>query len=328
MKPIAVIGRLLAALALAACCPGALAQDYPSRSVKIIVPYAAGGQPDVATRVLAQQFSTQLGQPFVVENMAGSSGIAAINALLKAPADGYTLMSADAGHWAINNALDAGLSYEPERDLAPIGLYGETTGLFLAVNESVPIRTLQELIALARAQPGTLSYASAGVGSIHHLIMEDLKGNLGLKILHVPYKGSAQAVPALVGGQVNMAIASLAVISGYVKDGRIRLLAVSSPKRSALAPDVPTMAEAAGIPDFGHTGGSGLFVRAGTPRAPIERIAGALARAVALPEVVSRFATVGMESSPDISPEYLANRIRQDRIKYTRIVKTSGATTQ
>jgi tripartite-type tricarboxylate transporter receptor subunit TctC len=187
---------------------------------------------------------------------------------------------------------------------------------------------LNDLVTLAKAKPGALSYASAGVGSIHHLIMEDLKGNLGLDILHVPYKGSAQAVPALVGGQVNMAVASLAVISSYVKEGRIRLLGVSSPKRSSLAPDVPTMAEAAGLPEFGHTGGSGLFARAGTPRAVIERMSAALGKAAAVPEVVSRFATVGMEPSPNISPEYLAGRIRGDRIKYTRIVKTSGATAQ
>jgi tripartite-type tricarboxylate transporter receptor subunit TctC len=317
---------MLAALVFIAS--GAVAQDYPSRPVKVLVPYAAGGQPDVATRVLAQQFSAQLGQPFVVENIPGSSGIAAINTLLKAPADGYTLMSADAGHWAINSALDPKMPYDPERDLTPIGLYGETTGLFLAVNQTVPISTLKELIALAKAKPGALSYASAGIGSIHHLIMEDLKGNLGLDILHVPYKGSAQAVPALVGGQVSMSISSLAVITPYVKEGRVKLLGSSSPKRSALAPDVPTMAEAAGLPDFGHTGGSGLFVRSGTPRPVIDRISSVLARAVVQPEVISRFATVGMESSPDISPEYLAKRIRSDRVKYTRIVKASGATAQ
>jgi tripartite-type tricarboxylate transporter receptor subunit TctC len=318
---------LLAAFVLAASCC-AHAQEYPSRPVKMLVPYAPGGQPDVATRVLSQQFSAHLGQPFVVENIAGSGGIAAINTLLKQPADGYTLMSADAGHWAINVALDPKVPYDPERDLTPIGLYGETTGLFVAVNDTVPVKTLKELIAAAKAKPGSLSYASAGIGSIHHLIMEDLKASAGMDILHVPYKGSAQAVPALVGSQVNLTVASLAVLSSYAKEGRVKLLGISSVKRSALAPDVPTIAEAAGIPDFGHQGGSGLFVRAGTSRAVVDRISGALARAVVLPEVISRYATVGMEPSPDISPAFLAARIKSDRVKYARIVKSFSGKAQ
>ncbi|MFM9969268.1 MAG: Bug family tripartite tricarboxylate transporter substrate binding protein [Burkholderiales bacterium] len=326
MKPLAYIAYLLTGFAL--CMPGAAAQDYPSRAVKILVPYAPGGQPDTAIRVLSQHFGALLGQPFIVENIAGSSGVAAINTLLKAPADGYTLLSADAGHWAINLALDPKHTYDPERDFTPIGLFGETTGLFLAVNDSVSVKSFQELATLARAKPGALSYASAGVGSIHHLIMEDLKSNLKMDILHVPYKGSAQAVPALVGGQVNMAIASLAVISGYVKEGRIKLLGVGNFRRSGLAPDVPTMAEAAGIPDFGHTGGSGLFARAGTPRPALDKIVAALAKVALQPEVLARYATVGLEASPNLTPEYLSNRIRHDRIKYTRIVKAFTTTTQ
>src|SRR4051812_31643703 len=181
MKP--VLLALVLAISAAAS-----AQDYPNHSVKVIVPYAPGGQPDVAVRVLAQQFSTQLGQPYVVENIPGANGLAAINAFLKMPPDGYTLSHSDGGNWAINLALNPKLSYDPQRDFSPIGLYGQTTGLFLVVNSSVPVNTLQDLVAASKAKPGSLSYASAGIGSIHHLIMEDFKTALGLNILHVPYK--------------------------------------------------------------------------------------------------------------------------------------------
>ena len=326
----ASIARALASIALLAW--GALApvpaaaQDYPARSVKVIVPYAPGGQPDVAVRVLSQQFALQLGQPFVVENIAGSSGIAAYTALLKMPADGYTLAHGDSGNWAITVALNPKLSYEPLRDFAPVGLYGQTTGLFVVVNSDVPVHSLKELIALAKAKPGALSYASAGIGSIHHLIMEDFKTTVGLNILHVPYKGSAQAVPALVGGQVSMSIASLAVITPYAKEGRVRILSVSTARRSTLAPEVPTMAEAAGLPDFEHGGALGLVARAGTPQPIIERLSGALARAAPLPEVVARFATVGLEPVPSTRPEVLAEQMRRDLAKYNRLVKTTGIT--
>lgn len=323
--PVALTRWLGAVLAAAVLCSAGHAQDYPNRSVKIIVPSAAGGQPDIAIRVLAQQFSAQFGQAFVVENLPGANGVPAWTAFLKAPADGYTLSYGDAGYWAINKALDPRLPFDPQKDLAPIGIYGETTGLFLVVNESMPARSLQELVALLRSKPGAFSYASAGIGSIHHLIMEDFKSSLGLNVLHVPYKGSAQAVPALVGGQVSMAIASLAAVSSYAKDGRVRILGVSTKKRSSMAPSVPPLADA-GIPDFDHTDAVGLAARAGTPRATIDRLSAALARAVAMPEVVARFASVGLEPSTDTSPESLAERNRQNYVKYVRIVKLSGAT--
>ncbi len=324
MRQNRLFGRLGAALAALAFCAAGNAQDYPIRAVKIIVPYAPGGQPDVAVRVLAQQFSTQFGQPFVVENMPGSSGIVALNAFLNTPLDGYTVSYGDTGTWAINKALNPKLPYDPQKDFAPIGLFGESTGVFLVVTGSVPARTLQELVALVKSRPGYFSYASSGVGSIHHMIMEDFKASLGLNILHVPYKGSAQTLPALVGGQVSMALASLAGVSSYAADGRVRILAVSTKKRSSLAPNVPTIAEA-GIPEFHHAGGEGLVARAGTARAVVDKLSAALAKAVAMPEVAARFASVGLELVPDTSPGALAERIRLDQIKYTRVVKISGA---
>lgn len=317
--------RIGASLAAAVFSVLASAQDYPVRPVRIILNVSPGGMPDVTVRVLANQFSAQLGQPFIVENVPGANSTNAISALLKAPADGYTLGYGDAGYWAINVALNPKMAFDPQSDLAPIGLYGETTGLFLCVTDSVPVKTLQELIALAKAKPGALSYASVGIGSIHHLIMEDFRSSLGLNLLHVPYKSSGQAVPALVGGQVSMALASLTVVSPFARDGKLRVLAVSTAKRSKLAPDVPTIAEAGGIPGFDHAGGLGLVARAGTPQVAIDKMSAAIARAVAMPEVVSRFIAVGLEPLHDNSPAKMAERMREDRTKYARVAKVSGA---
>ena len=319
--------RACCALA-AGLCFSAGAQEYPARPVKIIINVSPGGMPDVTVRVLANQFSAQFGQSFIVENVPGANSSNAITALLKAPADGYTLAYGDAGYWAINVALNPKMPYDPQRDLAPIGLFGETTGLFICVTDSIPAKTLQELIALAKAKPGSLSYASAGIGSIHHLIMEDMRASLGLNLLHVPYKSSGQAVPALVGGQVSMALASLTAVTPFARDGKLRILAVSTGKRSRLAPDVPTIAEAAGIPGFDHAGGLGLVARAGTPQVAIDRMSAALAKAVAMPEVVARFAAVGLEPITDNSPAKLAERMRSDMEKYVRVAKISGATSE
>jgi tripartite-type tricarboxylate transporter receptor subunit TctC len=288
------------------------AQDYPNRPVKIIVPYAAGGQADSGVRILANALSQQLGKPFVVENIGGSSGISAIQ-----------LMYNDAGHWAINPALFAKLPYDTLRDLAPVGTFGYT-GLFLVASSSFPANNLQELVALVKAKPDVYTYASSGVGSPHHLTMEDFKAALGLKILHVPYKGTGQSVPALVGGQVSMGIAALTSVSGFAKEGRVKIIAVNSKQRSAFAPNVPPMADA-GAPDFDHSAGLAIMAPAGTPKAIIDKLSGAIAKAVALPDTVTRFAAIGLEPAANSSPEFLTETIRNEKPKYARIVRISGA---
>lgn len=320
-KPASLLARMGAALVLAIACALAHAGDYPNRSVRIIVPYAPGGQADVAVRILARQFSQQLGQPFVVENIPGSNGAAAISALMRAPADGYTLSYGDAGHWAINFALNPGLPYDPERDFAPIGLFGETAGLFIVVNDAVPAHTLPELVALARANPGMLSYASAGVGSIHHILMEDFKSRLGLDIVHIPYKGSSQSMPAVVGGQVPIGIASLANVTAFARDSRIRVLGIGTLKRSPMAPSVPPMAEA-GAPGFNHDAEVGLIARTGVPPAIVDKLAQALARTLGAPEVAAGFANAGLQPVSNTTPARLAERIRDDRRKYDHLIRT------
>lgn len=300
------------------------AQEYPSRAVKIIVPYAPGGQADSGVRIVANSLTQQLGQPFVVENISGSSGINAMQTAIRAPADGYTLVYSDAGQWAINPALYSKLPYDTLRDLAPVGLFSHT-GLFLVAPASFPANNLQELVALVNAKPDFYNYASSGVGSPHHLTMEDFKAKLGLKILHIPYKGSSQSVPAIVSGEVSMGIAALASISGFVKDGRIKIIAVNTKKRSAFAPNAPPMADVAGA-DFDHAGGLGLLAPIGTPRAVIDKLSAAISRTVATPDTVSRFALIGLEPESNSSPARMAETIREEKPKYARIVKISGAT--
>ena len=301
------------------------AQEYPSRPVKIIVPYAAGGQADGGVRVIANSLTQQLGQPFVIENISGSSGIAAMQAAMKAPADGYTLVYSDAGQWAINPALySTKLPYDTLRDLVPVGLFGYSA-LFLVAPAAFPANTLPELIALVKAKPDFYTYASSGVGSPHHLAMEDFKAALGLKILHVPFKGSSQSVPAILGGQVSMGIAALTSVAGFVKEGKIKLIAVDSKRRSAFAPAVPPMADA-GVPDFDHLGGLGILAPKGLPQPIVDKLSAAIAKAVALPETVSRFATIGLEPAASSTPERMDELIRADKVKFARIVKISGAT--
>ena len=313
---------LPAGLTLAA---SALAQDYPNRAVKVVVPYAPGGQADSGTRVIAAGLTQLLGQSFVVENIGGSSGFSAMQTVMKAAPDGYTLTYQDAGHWAINPAMYAKIPYDTLRDFTPIGMYSVTT-LFLVAPASFPANTLQEAIALIRANPDKFSYASSGVGSPHHLTMEDFKAQLGLRVLHVPFKGTGQSVPAMVGGQVSMGIAGLVSVAGFVKDGHMKLLGANTRTRSVYAPNVPTMGEAANLPEFDHAGGLALFAPANTPRVVIDRINQALAKVVAMGDTQSRLGIVGLDPPPSTSPEKLVEAVRADRQKFGRIVKAANIT--
>jgi tripartite-type tricarboxylate transporter receptor subunit TctC len=314
----------IVSVAAAVFCTAAPAQDYPVKAVRIIFPYPPGGQPDIVLRLIAQQFTMQFGQPFQIEHVPGSGGVAATNALLRQPPDGYTIAYADSAAWAIYPAMNPKVEYDPVRDFAPIGLFAQSGGMFLVVNTSESMGTLQELLARARAKPGSLTYASAGIGTIHHLIMEDFKAMLGLDILHVPYKGAAQMIPALASGQVSMAISAPSSVANYVKEGRFKVLGTSAKERNPLAADVPTIGESTGKPEFDHSGFMGMIARTGTPRAVIDRLSAGIAKATAVPEVAARFTSVGLEPVPDTRPERAMEHIRRDIAKYRRIVKASG----
>lgn len=319
-----LLAALLLPAGIAATLPTA-AQDYPNKSVKVVVPYAPGGQADSGTRIITAALSQLLGQAFVVENIGGSSGFSAMQNVMKAAPDGYTLTYQDSGHWAINPALYPKIPYDTLRDFTPVGLYASTT-LFLVAPASFPANTAQEAIALIRANPDKFTYASSGIGSPHHLTMEDFKAQLGLKVLHVPFKGTGQSIPALVGGQVSMGIAGLTSVAGFVKDGRVKLLAANAKARSIFAPNVPTMGEVGNLPDFDHGGGLGIFAPAGTPRAIVDRLSQAMAKAIATADIKDKLGVVGLEPVPSTAPEKLIEAVRFDRPKFARIIKANNIT--
>jgi len=310
---------LAATLAIA---PSHAQDGYPARPVRLVVPYPPGGLPDTMARTVGQRLTQTMGQPFIVENRPGAGGIVATEGVAKSPADGYTLLVADAGQTSINLAFYPKLPYDTLRDFAPITRLG-TSPLFLGVHASSGVGSLAELLALARSKPGQLSYASSGNGSPHHLAMEMLKSKTGVDIVHVPYKGSGQSTPAFVAGQVAVAFAVLPLIASHVKAGTIRLVAIANAKRSAQAPDVPTFAEQ-GVADMVMLPTISVLAPAGTPRLIVQRLAAELGKVVHHPESVQRFAGLGIDPVAD-TPEAYTAQLKSDIAYYANAVRISGA---
>jgi tripartite-type tricarboxylate transporter receptor subunit TctC len=271
----------------------ALAQGaYPNRPIKFVVPYSAGGLPDTVARIFAQRLGDKLGQPVVVDNRPGANGVVAAQALSTAPKDGYTFLVTDGSMFSINPAIYKNLSYDYKRDFMPVSLAARAP-LYLAANAKVPVNSLQEFIALAKAKPGTLNYGSSGIGSTHHLTMEAMKAALGLHITHVPFKGSGQSVPALIGGQVDVLFSALPSLSGFAKAGQAKLLASNAASRSSLEPNVPAIAEI--IPGFDLAPIIGVLAATGTPASTIERISAEMAQIAKMPEVIETLHKAGIE---------------------------------
>ena len=314
-----LIGLLFAATVFAAT---VYAQGYPSRPLKVIVPYAPGGLPDTIARLVGAKLADSLGQQMVVENLPGAGGINGVNEVVKAQPDGYTLLIADVGQVAINPHLFSKLPYQPLKDLAPVSLIG-TSPLYLVAHPSVPANSLRELVALAKKEPGKLNYGSSGIGSIHHLATEALKSGFGIDLVHVPYKGTGQSVPALLGGQVALLYSALPSIAGHLKDGKVKMLAISTARRSPATPDVPTVAEV-GIPGYDFVAEIGMLAPAGTPREVVNRLAGDMAKAVRMPDVVQRMAQLGIDPVGS-TPEAYGQINKTANEKYAAIVKATGA---
>lgn len=317
-----LIARSVFGFAVALAWAAANAQEFPAKPIRIVVPYAAGGLADTMTRIVAHRMAETLGQQVLVDNRGGGGGIPGTDAVAKAPADGYTLLLGDTGPLAINLAMYPRLPYDPLKDFAPVSLVG-TSSVFLIAHESVPVSNFAQLVTLAKSRPGQLNYGSAGTGSLHHLNMEVVKSALGLDIVHVPYKGTGQMVPALIGGQVSIGFASLPSIAAQIKAGRIKLLAINVRKRSPRAPDVPTLAEL-GIPGYDYPGQNGFLAPAGTPPAVIAKLAAEVAKAVHHPDTVRRFDEIGLEPVGG-TPEAYAAELRSDIEKFAKAVKISGA---
>lgn len=307
--------RFFSAIAAIALACGSLiypltsaAQDFPQKPIRLVVPYSVGGLPDTVARIISQRLQEGLGQAVVVDNRPGGSGSVAAGVLAQSPADGYTLLLTDGPILAIAPLIIKKIAYDPEKDFTPISLLG-TAPLFLAVNASVKANTLDELIKQAKATPGQLNYGSSGLGSIHHLTAEAMNHGLGIAITHVPFKGSANSIPALVGAQVDMAFASPPSLMGFVKAGKVKLLAINSSKRSALAPNVPTLSER--IPGFDFAFNVAVLARAGTPPAIVQRLSDEFAKVVKNPEVVQKLENAGVDPLGG-TPQQLAVALRKE----------------
>jgi tripartite-type tricarboxylate transporter receptor subunit TctC len=314
----------LLALATLGLVPGAFAQgakNYPDKPVRVVVGYSPGGLPDTIARLIGQKLAERWGQQFLVENKPGANGILGADIVAKAAPDGYTLLMTDNSTHAIVPFLFAKLPYDADRDLIPVSLTARAP-LFLAVHPSVKANSFQELIVQIKAEPGKYSYGSSGIGSTHHLCMAYLAASLNLDMVHVPYKGTGQSVPALVGGQVPMVLSGYPTLAAHAKDGRVKLLAINSLKRSELAPDVPAIAETIAGFDFAPT--FGLFAPDGTPRDVIVKIGADVAQVVKLPDIVERMKNLGIDPL-GMSGDEWAKLLKSDAARYSKAVKISGA---
>ncbi len=321
MKLPSLAAALLAASALLT---GAAAQDYPSRPITLVIPYPPGGGNDVMGRSVAEKMSKTLGQTIVVENRAGAGGSIATRQVARAAPDGYTLVLGGTGTLAVNPTLYDNVGYDPRKDFAPVGLIG-TGQLILVVNPNVPVKTIPELIALAKKETGKLSYASSGIGSGIHLGAVLFEQMAGVKLTHVPYRGTAPALTDLIGGHVQMFFSSLPPAVAIAKEGKVRPIAVTGAARSAVFPDLPTVAET--LPGYEAVLHYGIIAPAGTPDAIIRKLSVALREAVASPDTKMRMAADGTEPLPSTPEEYAADIDKEEK-KWSAIVRASGAKAQ
>ncbi len=311
----------IATSALAATGAGVQAQDYPTRPVRVIVPFSPGGAVDGPMRLIAQKMSERLGQQVVVENKPGAGATIGTEIVAKAAPDGYTLLLASQTN-AISASLYKHLSYDPIEDFAPISLIGREPGV-LVVNPSLPVTSVAEFVAYAKARPGKVDYASSGNGSGQHLFMALFASVTGVKLNHVPYRGSAQATTDLLAGTVAAAIPGTAGMVGHIKAGKLRPLAVTGAQRSPQFPDVPTMSEA-GVPGVEAYVWMGLLAPKGTPPAIVERLHREVVAALATPEVRTYMATAGIEIVGSTPAEF-GTYFRAERDQWGKVVRDTGA---
>jgi len=313
---------LLAALSFALGVGAAVAQDYPSRPITLVVPFPPGGSTTIVARIVADKMSEALGQSIVVDNRGGAGGTVGSRAVAKSPADGYTILLGYTGTLAIGPSLYGNAGYDPRSDFEPIGRIA-TAPNTLVVHPSLPVHSVPELIAYAKANPGKLNYGSAGIGTVSHVCGEYFATAAGIKITHVPYKGTGPAIIDLLGGHIPMAFAPVPATHENATSGKLRMLAVTSAVRSTLLPEVPTIAEAA-LPGFEAVLRYGLVAPPGTPRPTIEKLNAALNTVLTSPDVRARLAIEGAEPLPSTPAEYAAD-IDREETQWSKVVKASGA---
>ncbi len=318
------ISMLLAAYALILAAPLAVAQPaFPERQVRIVVPYPPGGTADILGRTLAEHLSRSWGQPVIVDNRAGAGGTIGVDTVAKSPPDGYNLVLGVTGALTIAPSLRR-LPYDPLRDLAPISLVGMAPSM-LAVHPSVPANTVEELIALAKAKPGQLSFSSAGIGTSVHLAGELFKSMTGTDILHVPYKGGTPSVQGLLGGEVSMTFENVPILQPHVQAGRLKGLAVTSLRSSSVAPGLPPIART--LDGYQVTTWFGLFAPAGTPAATVQKIHHGVAQALAPAAVRERLTGLGIEAVAS-TPAELVSQMASETQRFAKVIKEARITAE
>jgi len=323
MKAGSILTLLLMSL-LSSAHSHAQTSAYPVKPVRIIVATTPGGPYDDTARTIGPRLTEIWGQPVVIENRPGAANIIGATAAARSAPDGYTFFLANVASQSINPALRKNLPYDPQRDFVPVVLM-LSAPMVLVVHPSMPVKSMADLIALARAQPGRLNYASAGVGNLQHLAMELLQSMAKMKMNHVPYKGSAPALVDLTGGYVELMFANSAVALPHIRNGRLRPLAISSAQGSSLLPAVPPVART--FPDFDVTTWMGLFAPTGTPSEITAKVGGDIVRVLRLPDLQARFAGLGQELIA-AGPEQLAEYVRRDHARYGKIIKEIGLTAE
>ena len=313
--------RLLAIVSLALLTGAAVAQQYPSKTVRVVIPWPPGGSNDVVGRIVLQKVGELMGQQFIVDNRGGAAGSIGADVAAKAPPDGYTLMVHSTSH--VGNAhLYKKLPYDTLKDFTGVALLAAQPGA-LTVHPSLPVKTVKDFIALAKNRPGTINYSSSGNGSAPHLSMALFVSMSGINIVHVPYKGGAPQVTALVSGETQASLATVSTVLMHVQSGRLRTLGVSSAKRTATMPEVPTIAEA-GVPGYEMSPWIGVFVPAATPRELIVRLNGEINKALKSPDVSQLLASQALDALGG-TPEEFDARIKLDYEKYAKLIKLTGA---
>jgi tripartite-type tricarboxylate transporter receptor subunit TctC len=313
-----MIKRWIPVLAMVAAAAGAVAQDFPSRTVRIVVPWPPSGNVDITARTVAPAFSDALGQQVIVENHAGAGGRIGTTAVAKASADGYTLLLGSSGTITSGPAVFKSISYDPVKDFVAIGAI-QSVPIVLTAAPKTPVSNFKEFVALANSKPGQLSIASAGSGSSNHLAIELLMRQANLKLLHIPYKGSGPAITDLLGSQVETMMDQLTASIEHIRSGRLKALAVSSKTRSALLPNVPTLDEA-GVPGYEASTFTGIFAPAGVPAAAADKLHGALRRALSNETVRERYRSMGVEIM-DMSRAEFTAYVRVDFEKWRTIAR-------
>jgi len=316
----AIVLALLPMSLLCAALPAA-AQSFPDRPIKLIVPFGAGSAVDTIARAIAAQVAEQTGQGVLVDNRTGANGIIAAEAVAKSPADGYTLFMPNDGIMAANPALYAKLPYDPIKDFAPVTLTS-TVPLVLVGNPAFAAKTVPELIALAKAKPGSINYSSTGSGSAQHLAMEFFIEAAGVKMTHVPYKAMGPALTDVIAGTVPLMFSGMSNVIAFVKDGKLRVYGVSTPKRSMAMPDAPTIAEA-GLPGYGYAAWNGIVAPAATPPEVVRKLHSEFAKAIANPALRAKLASLGFDLV-GAGPEEFGNLIKTDVARLGKLVRAAG----